>query len=36
MVWLIIKLIFSTILDIITVGFKLNLEKDLEILVLRQ
>ncbi|MCJ7702577.1 MAG: transposase [Anaerolineales bacterium] len=36
MVWLIIKLIFSAILDIITVCRQSTLEKDLEILVLRQ
>jgi len=36
MVWFIIKLIFSTILDIITIGRQSTLEKDLEILVLRQ
>ena len=36
MVWFIITLIFSTILDIITIGRQSTLEKDLEILVLRQ
>jgi hypothetical protein len=36
MVWSIITLIFSTFLDIITIGRQSNLEKDLEILVLRQ
>jgi len=36
MVWFIIKLIFSTILDIITISCQPTLEKDLEILVLRQ
>ena len=36
MVWSIITIIFSTFLDIITIGRQSNLEKDLEILVLRQ
>jgi len=36
MVWSIITLIFSTFLDIITIGSQSNLEKDLEILILRQ
>jgi len=36
MVWFIIKLIYSTIIDIITIGRQSTLEKDLEILVLRQ
>jgi hypothetical protein len=36
MVWSIITLIFSTILNFITVGHQSTLEKDLEILVLRQ
>jgi len=36
MVWFIITLFFSTILDIITIGRQSTLEKDLEILVLRQ
>ena len=36
MVWFIIKLIFSTILDIITIGHQPTLDNDLEILVHRQ
>ena len=36
MIWFIISLIFSTIIDIITIGRQATLEKDLEILVLRQ
>jgi len=36
MVWSIITRIFSTFLNIITIGRQSNLEKDLEILVLRQ
>ena len=36
MVWFVITLIFSTILDIITIGRQSTLEKDLEILILRQ
>lgn len=36
MAWFIITLIFTTILDIITISRKPTLEKDLEILVLRQ
>ena len=36
MVWFIITLILSAILDIITVSRQSNLEKDLEVLVLRQ
>jgi hypothetical protein len=36
MVWFVITLIFSTILDIITISRQPTLEKDLEILVLRQ
>jgi len=36
MVWYIITLIFSTFLDIVTIGRQSNFEKDLEILVLRQ
>lgn len=36
MVWFVITLIFSTIVDIITIGRQSTLEKDLEILVLRQ
>jgi hypothetical protein len=36
MAWFFVSLIFSTILDIITVGRQSTLEKDLEIVVLRQ
>jgi hypothetical protein len=36
MVWFIITLIFSTILDFITISRQSSLEKDLEILVLHQ
>jgi len=36
MVWFVITLLFSTILDIITISRQPTLEKDLEILVLRQ
>ncbi len=36
MIWFMIALLFSTIVDIITIGCKSTLEKDLEILVLRQ
>jgi hypothetical protein len=35
MAWFVITLIFSTILDIITISRKPTLDKDLEILVLR-
>ena len=36
MVWFVITLIFSTVLDLITISRQPTLEKDLEILVLRQ
>jgi len=36
MVWFFISLIISTILDLITISLQSTLEKDLEILVLRQ
>ena len=36
MAWFILTRIFSAILDILTIGRQSNLEKDLEILVLRQ
>ena len=36
MIWFFIKLLFSTILDIITSGRQSTIEKDLEILVFRQ
>ncbi len=36
MAWFFITLIFTTILDIITISWQPTLEKDLEILVLRQ